>query len=176
METLISGILIFMIAGALFALHARDLLSALIAQGLVGYGLVICFLVLRAPDLAIVQIVVETITLIFMVAIVLDSTRKELQVKFDYRQFAGILLALMAIGMLLFAFKHAISDLDALGLHSPRMAEAYMEGAAEKTGSANLVTGILFDFRGYDTLGEATILFTAAIGVVTVLRMKGKNI
>src|SRR6056297_445078 len=79
METLISGILIFMIAGALFALHARDLLSALIAQGLVGYGLVICFLVLRAPDLAIVQIVVETITLIFMVAIVLDSTRKELQ-------------------------------------------------------------------------------------------------
>ncbi len=175
METLLSGILIFMIAGALFALHARDLLSALIAQGLVGYGLVICFLLLRAPDLAIVQIVVETITLIFMVAIVLDSTRKELQVKFDLRQFTGIVLAILAVAMLLFAFHQAISELDAFGNHSPRMAQAYMNGAAEKTGSANLVTGVLFDFRGYDTLGEATILFTAAIGVVTVLRMKGKN-
>lgn len=164
-----------MIAGALFALHARDLLSALIAQGLVGYGLVICFLLLQAPDLAIVQIVVETITLIFMVAIVLNSTRKELQAKFDFRQFAGVLLAILAIGMLMIAFQHAISELDILGDHSPRMAEAYMKGAAQKTGSANLVTGVLFDFRGYDTLGEATILFTAAIGVVTVLRMKGKN-
>ena len=43
----------------------------LIAMGIVGYGLVICFLLLRAPDLAIVQIVVETITLVIMVAVVL---------------------------------------------------------------------------------------------------------
>ena len=62
-----------------------------------------------------------------------------------------------------------------LGEHTLRMAKAYMNGAAEKTGSANLVTGVLFDFRGYDTLGEATILFTAAIGVLTILRIKGRK-
>ncbi|MFP4018439.1 MAG: hydrogenase subunit MbhD domain-containing protein, partial [Bacteroidales bacterium] len=67
MEILLSVILGFMIIGAIFALHANDLLSAVIAQGIVGYGLVICFLHLKAPDLAIVQIVVETITLIIMV-------------------------------------------------------------------------------------------------------------
>jgi multisubunit Na+/H+ antiporter MnhB subunit len=55
------------------------------------------------------------------------------------------------------------------------MSQAYLEGAAERTGSANLVTGVLFDFRGYDTFGEATILFTAVIGVLTVLRIKGKK-
>ena len=55
------------------------------------------------------------------------------------------------------------------------MAKAYIEGAAERTGSANLVTGVIFDFRGYDTLGEATVLVTAVLGVLTILRIKGKK-
>ena len=77
MEIAISIITGLMIIGALYAIHAKDLLSAVIACGIVGYGLVICFLLLKAPDLAIVQIVVETITLIIMVAVVLDSSREE---------------------------------------------------------------------------------------------------
>src|SRR4030066_2065296 len=77
MEAALSVIIGFMILGALYAIHARDLLSAVIAGGIVGYGLVICFLLLKAPDLAIVQIVVETITLIIMVAVVLASSREE---------------------------------------------------------------------------------------------------
>ncbi|MCK4879493.1 MAG: DUF4040 domain-containing protein, partial [Bacteroidales bacterium] len=83
MELTISIILGFMIIGAIYAIHAKDLLSAVIAMGTVGYSLVICFLLLKAPDLAIVQIVIETITLVIMVAVVLDSTRKELEVPFD---------------------------------------------------------------------------------------------
>jgi uncharacterized MnhB-related membrane protein len=59
MELAISVIVGFMILGALYAIHARDILSAVIAAGIVGYSLVICFLLLKAPDLAIVQIVVE---------------------------------------------------------------------------------------------------------------------
>ncbi len=65
--------------------------------------------------------------------------------------------------------------LDPLGAHSLRMSESYVNGAVEKTGSINLVTGVLFDFRAYDTLGEAVILYTAALGVLTLLRIKGKN-
>ena len=74
-----------MILGAIYAIHAKDILSAVIAGGIVGYSLVICFLLLKAPDLAIVQIVVETITLIIMIAVVLDSSRKEEYGKFDGR-------------------------------------------------------------------------------------------
>ncbi len=55
------------------------------------------------------------------------------------------------------------------------MSGAYLSKGAENTGSANLVTGVIFDFRGYDTLGEATILFTAVIGVLTVLRLRGRK-
>ncbi|MFP3860142.1 MAG: hydrogen gas-evolving membrane-bound hydrogenase subunit E [Bacteroidales bacterium] len=175
MEILLSVILGFMIIGAIFALHANDLLSAVIAQGIVGYGLVICFLHLKAPDLAIVQIVVETITLIIMVAVVLDSSRKELKAKLDYKGVINIITGLIFIGFMIYFFTMATSSLEPFGEHTMRMAETYVKEGAERTGAANLVTGVLWDFRGYDTLGEATILFTAALGVLTVLRLKGKK-
>ncbi len=175
MEILLTVILGFMIIGAIFALHANDLLSAVIAQGIVGYGLVICFLLMKAPDLGIVQIVVETITLIIMVAVVLDSSRKEIKAKLDTKGIINIIAGVIFIGFLVYFFNMATSSLDIFGEHSLRMSEVYVEQGAEKTGAANLVNGVLWDFRGYDTLGEATILFTAALGVLTVLRQKGKK-
>jgi multisubunit Na+/H+ antiporter MnhB subunit len=175
MEVAISVILGFMIIGAIYAIHAKDLLSAIIASGIVGYGLVICFLLLKAPDLAIVQIVVETITLIIMVAVILDSSREESFSKLDAQGYVTAISGILIITILLYFFIISTSNLDVLGKSSLRMADAYIEGAAQKTGSANLVTGVVFDFRGYDTMGEAVVLVTAVIGVLTILRLKGKK-
>src|SRR5512136_293550 len=102
MELAISIITGIMIVGALFAIHAKDLLSAVIACGIVGYGLVICFLLLKAPDLAIVQIVVETITLIIMVAVVLDSSRDEKYAKHDSKGTINVALGLIVIVVLFY--------------------------------------------------------------------------
>jgi multisubunit Na+/H+ antiporter MnhB subunit len=175
MDLTISIVVGFMILGALYAIHARDLLSSVIACGLVGYSLVICFLLLRAPDLAIVQIVVDTITLIIMVAVVLDSSREESYSKFDRQGYISAVTAIFLCMVLLYFFTVSIQSLDFLGESSLRMAKPYIEGAAEKTGSANLVTGVVFDFRGYDTMGEAVVLVTAVLGVLTILRLKGKK-
>ena len=175
MELTISIMLGFMIIGAIYAIHARDLLSAVVAMGIVGFGLVICFLLLKAPDLAIVQIVVETITLVIMVSVVLDSTRKETEVKIDRRSIFQKLVTFLISAGLFYFFLLAIANLDPLGAHTLRMSEFYVNGAVEKTGAVNLVSGVLFDFRAYDTLGEAVILYTAALGVLTLLRIKGKK-
>lgn len=175
MELAITIITVFMIIGAIYAIHARDLLSAVIACGIVGYGLVVCFLLLKAPDLAIVQIVVDTISLIIMVAVVLNSSRDEPYIKPDPQGNVLALLSWIIIVVLLYFYTISIDSLDSLGNGTLRMAEAYIDGAAEKTGSANLVTGVVFDFRGYDTLGEATVLVTAVLGVITILRLKGKK-
>jgi multicomponent Na+:H+ antiporter subunit A len=175
MELTISIILGFMIIGAIYALHAKDLLSAVVAMGIVGYGLVICFLLLKAPDLAIVQIVVETITLVIMVAVVLDSTREEIQIGLDRRSILQLIVTFIVFAGLFYFFILAVNNLDPLGTHTLRMSDAYVNGAVDKTGSINLVTGVLFDFRAYDTLGEAVILYTAALGALTLLRMKGKK-
>lgn len=175
MELAISVIAGFMIIGAIYAIHAKDILSAVIACGIVGYSLVICFLLLKAPDLAIVQIVVETITLIIMVAVVLDSSREEAFSKPDGRGYVTAITTILISAVLFYFFIMATGSLDSFGASTLRMAGPYIEGATEKTGSANLVTGVVFDFRGYDTLGEATVLVTAVLGVLTILRIKGKK-
>lgn len=184
MEAILTVVLIFMILGAIYSLHAKDLLSALVSMGIVGYGLVICFLLLKAPDLAIVQILVETITLVIMVSVVLDSTRHELKEKasikhegepFINSRFVGNIFIGVLISLVLFYTYHfAIENLTPFGEHFMRMSKTYLQDPAGKTGSANMVTGVLFDYRGYDTLGEATILVTAVVGVLTVLRVRGK--
>lgn len=175
MELAISIVTGFMILGALYAIHAKDLLSSVIACGIVGYSLVICFLLLRAPDLAIVQIVVDTITLIIMVAVVINTSREESYSKLDTQGYISVVTGILLMVILLYFFTVSIQTLDVLGKSSLRMAEYYIEGAAQKTGSANLVTGVVFDFRGYDTMGEAVVLVTAVLGVLTILRLKGKK-
>ena len=175
MELAISIVTGFMILGAIYAIHAKDLLSSVIACAIVGYSLVICFLLLRAPDLAIVQIVVDTITLIIMVAVVINSSREESYSKLDTQGYISAITGILIIAILLYFFTVSSQTLDVLGKSSLRMAKYYIEGAAQKTGSANLVTGVVFDFRGYDTMGEAVVLVTAVLGVLTILRLKGKK-
>jgi multisubunit Na+/H+ antiporter MnhB subunit len=175
METILIVIILLMIGGALYSLEARDLLSAVIAYGIVGFGLVICFLFLQAPDLALVQLVVETITLIIMIAVILNSTREELGVPWGSKAAAYVACAVLFMGAFLYLFNRAARSLSGFGEHAMRMAGGYIQPGAGETGSANLVTGVIFDFRGYDTLGEATVLFTAVIGVLVVLRLQGRR-
>jgi multisubunit Na+/H+ antiporter MnhB subunit len=49
------------------------------------------------------------------------------------------------------------------------VANYYLENGLEDTGSANLVNAIVWDYRGYDTLGEETILFVAVMGIFVVI-------
>lgn len=48
----------------------------------------------------------------------------------------------------------------------------YIDSTIEETGCFNVVTAILLDYRGYDTLGEATVLFTAVAGLASVLKRR----
>ncbi len=56
-----------------------------------------------------------------------------------------------------------------------RVANIYLKEGLVKTGTSNLVSSVILDFRAYDTLGEATILFTAVIGVLTIVRRIGRK-
>ncbi|HJJ32329.1 MAG TPA: hypothetical protein O0X25_03135 [Methanocorpusculum sp.] len=46
----------------------------------------------------------------------------------------------------------------------------YIDNTEVETGSANAVTAIVFDYRGFDTLGEATVLFVAVLGLIMLFR------
>ncbi len=53
-----------------------------------------------------------------------------------------------------------------------KMDDYIIENAQNETGANNVVTSVVFDYRGYDTLGEATVLFTAIAGALVVLRRR----
>jgi len=174
MELYLIIVLVLMILGSIYALNATDLLSAVVSYGIVGFGLVICFLILQAPDLAIVQVVVEVLTLIIMIATIKNTKADTFSAKLEPETVVYYAITIMLALIFVIIFDRATGCLSDFGANTMRMADAYIEGA-EHTKSANLVTGIVFDFRAYDTLGEATVLFTAVIGVLTILRLKGKK-
>lgn len=61
------------------------------------------------------------------------------------------------------------------GYPPSQMDDYIIENTQHETGSNNAVTAVVFDYRGYDTLGEATILFTAVTGVVMLFRSKKRK-
>jgi multicomponent Na+:H+ antiporter subunit B len=174
MEIYLIIMLVLMILGSIYSLHAKDLLSAVISYGIVGFGLVISFLLLQAPDLAIVQVVVEIVTLVIMIAVIKNTTHDEQEKGFSFSNVFYFAALIVFATVFFIVFDKITGTLTGFGHHFTRMSTAYINGAAD-TGSANLVTGVVFDFRAYDTLGEATVLFTAVIGVLTILRLKGKK-
>jgi len=57
-------------------------------------------------------------------------------------------------------------------IEKSEMDDYIIENAQNETGANNVVTSVVFDYRGYDTLGEATVLFTAIAGALVVLRRR----
>ena len=51
----------------------------------------------------------------------------------------------------------------------------YVKDGLSKTGAANVVSSVILDFRAYDTLGEATVLFTSILGATVILRSRSKK-
>lgn len=55
------------------------------------------------------------------------------------------------------------------------VAKRYVEQAMSETGVPNIVTAVLASYRGYDTLGETVVVFTAGVGVITLLRLRRRG-
>lgn len=165
-------LLIFMIIGAIVAVEIKDLLSSVVAVGAVGLALSMVFLILKAPDVAITQLVVEILCLIILIRATL---KKDLPFATTGRWFLNTLITLIFIGVFLFAALKALQDLPEFGYPIMRVASTYLKEGLSKTGAVNLVASVILDFRAYDTLGEATVLFTAVIGVLAIVRRIGRK-
>ena len=165
-------LLIFMIIGAIIAIEVKDLLSSVVAVGAVGLGLSIVFLVLKAPDVAITQLVVEILCLIILIRATL---KRDLPFSTSGRWVFNTLITVGFIALFLFVAMKCLKDLPEFGYPAMRVASTYLKEGLSKTGATNLVSSVILDYRAYDTLGEATILFTAVIGVLAVVRRIGRK-
>ncbi|MFH1854600.1 MAG: hydrogen gas-evolving membrane-bound hydrogenase subunit E [Candidatus Omnitrophota bacterium] len=165
-------LLIFMIIGALIAVKTKDLLSSVIAVGVVGLGLSLAFLILKAPDLAIAQLVVEILCVIILIR---ATIRKDLPFSTSGRWFFNTLITFIFLAVFIGFGYYCMRDLPQFGSPIMKIAQHFVGQGLKETGAANLITSIVLDYRAYDTLGEATILFTAVMGVVAVMRKIGRK-
>ncbi|WP_065846072.1 monovalent cation/H+ antiporter subunit A [Sphingobium sp. Ndbn-10] len=148
-------------------------LAALIMVSVAGLSTCISFIWLSAPDLGLTQLLVETVTLVLLLLGLRwlpqrrpdfwPDVRKPLSVYF--RRGADLLIALVG-GAGIAAFAYAI-----MTRPSPEgISRYFMEQAYPGGGGTNVVNVILVDFRGFDTLGEITVLSIVALTVFTLLR------
>ena len=164
-------LLLFMIFAAAVAVEIEDMLSSVIAVGAVGLGLSLAFLLLKAPDLAITQLAVEILCVIILIR---ATIKKDLPLVKSGRWLFNTISTLSFIAVFLFFAYFALKELPRFGEPIMRVAKDYIEQGLQKTGATNMVAAIILDFRGYDTLGEATVLFTAVMGVLAVMRRVGR--
>jgi multicomponent Na+:H+ antiporter subunit A len=151
------------VAGALSAAFARSNMAAVLSLGVVGYGLAVMYALLGAPDLAMTQFAVETLTVVIFVLVFSklrgfgDLSSRSVKVRDGF-----VAVAAGALVTTLVLFIGASGTTSRLSAYfadaAPRLAHGY-----------NVVNVILVDFRGFDTLGETTVLVTVAIGVRALL-------
>lgn len=175
-ETWLTFLLGFMIIGSIVALEIKDILSSIISIGVVGLGVSVAFLFLQAPDLAIVQFLFEIFAIIILVKVFIKKDYHQEEPSRINKILVGVsVITLVAI----FIFSISVfKNIPPFGEPLMETSKYYLENGARDTGAANLVSAIILDYRAYDTLGEVTVLFTAILGALSVLRIsirKNKN-
>ncbi|MDD5238053.1 MAG: DUF4040 domain-containing protein, partial [Candidatus Omnitrophica bacterium] len=105
-------LLLFMIFAAIIAIEVKDLLSSVVAMGAVGFALCVAFLILKAPDLAITQLVVEILCLIILIRATIN---KDLPLVIEGRWIFNTVSTLVFIAAFLFFGYQALKELPAFG-------------------------------------------------------------
>lgn len=151
---------------AVAAVRARSRLGAIAALGVVGYGVSLIYVFFGAPDLAMTQILIETLIVILFVLV------------FYYLPPFAVLTTpaarvrdLVVAGAFGALMTFLILAAGAIQSH-PRISSYFAEHSVPEAHGRNVVNVILVDFRAMDTLGEITVLAIAAVGVYALVRFR----
>lgn len=147
----------------------RQRLTMVILTGGIGYAVALFFILMRAPDLALTQLVTETITtVLFIVSFsrLPNIPRGSFNMKKEsVKIVVSLLTALTVVG-----FVFIIQQASALETISVFYHDAY-----EKSGGKNVVNAILGDFRALDTMAEGLVLIIAGLGIYTLLNYRDRR-
>lgn len=160
------ALIIGTIISAFTVLLAKSRLTAIVGIGGLGLFVVFFFVLFRAPDLALTQLVVETVTtVLFLLCFYHLPKLKRENSPIRFNAVNGI----VSIGV------GIVMTIVALSAHSTRLFESisgYYEQAYELAGAKNIVNAILVDFRGFDTMLEILVLSIAGLGVYTLIKLR----
>lgn len=163
----ITVVVVFIIGLALIFIRQR--LTMVILNGIIGYCVTIFFILMKAPDLALTQLVVETITtILFIVSFsrLPNVPRSKVHKRREAIKIGVSLMMAFTVVTLVFIAQQS----DAMSSISTYYHQAY-----KLTGGKNIVNAILGDFRALDTLFEGLVLIIAGLGIYTLLNFKDRR-
>lgn len=133
--------------------------------GGVGYAIAVLFALRGAPDLAVTQLLVETLTIVVFLLALRVMARTKTRPVSRFPQMMRMCVAAV-IGVAIPLFVLAVRG----ARTAPSASEEYFARSVDEAGGRNVVNVILVDFRGFDTMGEITVLAIAALGVANLVR------
>ncbi len=144
--------------------HSR--LTMVIGAGVVGFALALIYLMHGAADLAMTQVLVETLTVILVVLVLIHVPRiKDARSATSRVRDAGVAVA-AGVMMTLLIFAVTAAPFDAF------ISEFYAEASYPLAHGRNIVNVILVDFRALDTMGEVVVVAIAGLAVYALIKMK----
>lgn len=167
-------LLVFLLVMALAILKTPRLFAMAMLFGLYSLLVAALFLILDAPDVAFTEAAVGTgiSTILFLATLAATKVSREKPRKGNSA--AALLVTLAFGGLLIFGTLDIANIGDANAPPHTEVAARYIEEGPKETGVPNLVTAVLASYRGFDTLGEVTVVFTACIAVLLLLQRREK--
>jgi multicomponent Na+:H+ antiporter subunit A len=152
------------LVAAVFMVRVRQRLNAVLLLGAVGFGVAVLFVIQGAPDLALTQLLIETLALVIFVLVLrhLPPWFKPVRWRVGNALRLGVSIC---VGVFVAGFALLAANPGGQG----HISREYLERALPEGGGRNVVNVILTDFRGLDTLGEITVLTVAAFGIASLV-------
>jgi multicomponent Na+:H+ antiporter subunit A len=160
-----------LIVAAVFAVPARRRLTAVILVGVTGYANAGIFVLHGAPDLALTQFLVETVTLVMIVLVL-----RRLPSHFSQRPGAWRRRVRVGIGAAVGTVMAGAGYLAVSARQAVPVSEAYPGLVVPYGGGHNIVNVILVDIRAWDTMGEIAVLVAVATGVASLTFRKAQRL
>jgi multicomponent Na+:H+ antiporter subunit A len=167
----IAGIALVTWTAAIAATLIETKLAVIVTMGVVGYGIAAFYFIFSAVDLAITQILVETLVLVIFVMVVYKLPRFQ-QYSSGKTRLRDALIALFTGGSItaILMVSNTADGVSVFQVSEVLASKSYLEAHGR-----NIVNVILVDFRALDTLGEITVVLTGAIGIFAMLSDKFKK-
>lgn len=159
-----------LLGAALGAAIVRRRFAAALFLGTAGYGMAALFVIYGAPDLALTQAAVETLSTVVFV-LVLRWLPEHFEPQSSHRRSILRFAISGLVGATVFVFAIIASGTPGPTPSGPTVSDEMVARSVPDGGGRNVVNVILVDFRGFDTMGEITVLGAAAIGAVALARV-----
>ena len=170
-----ASLLVFVVVTALATALARDVLAAVIVFGAYSLGMAALYVFYRAPDVALTEAAISAgVTTILLLLTLAKTTRIEHEAAFESVDYpAAAAAGLLFVGLALTTAEiPAVGSPDAPVWSNPDVTQWYLTETYAVTGVENTVMAVLAAFRGFDTFGEAVVVFAAGIAALIVLRQE----